>query len=78
MDIPFSPTKLHLAFLLISPPPQSFAKQLSISLVGVWGGSDTPHPLPLGPPPPLSDLAKFSPGLQPIKNFLWRLRRKSV
>ena len=29
-------------------------------------------------PPPFSDWANFSPGLRPIKNFLWRLRRKSV
>ena len=29
------------------------------------GGSDPP-------PPPLSDWVNFSPGLQPIKNFLWR------
>ena len=36
------------------------------------GGGLTPPP-----PPPPSDWANFSPGLWPIKNFLWCLRRKS-
>ena len=34
----------------------------------VWCGGTTLGP----PPPPLSDWAKLSPGLWPIKNFLWR------
>ena len=46
---------------------------------GAWGGL-TPPTHPHGPPPPprISDWANFSPGLQPIKNFLWCLWRKSV
>ena len=44
--------------------------------VGGGGGSDTPPPP--SDPPLLSDRAKFYPGLQPIKNFPWRLRRKSI
>ena len=55
-------------------PPHSFASQPSIS--GVGGGSDNPPPS--SDPPLLSHWAIFSPGLWPIKNFLWRLRRKSV
>ena len=40
---------------------------------GPGGGSDTHPPTAPGTPPPLlSDWAKFSPGLQQIKNFLWR------
>ena len=33
------------------------------------GGAPPP---PSDPPPLLSDWANFSPGLQPMKNFLWR------
>ena len=49
---------------------------------GLGGGLTPPsHPLqtpPTPPPrPPLSDWANFSPGLRPMKNFLWRLQRKS-
>ena len=63
---------------------QSFAQQLSISWGGKGGLTPPTHPPrtppPTSPPPLplLSDWAKFSPGLQPIKNFLWRLRRNSV
>ena len=39
----------------------------------LWVGGLTPPP-----PPLLSDWANFSPGLQPIRNFLWRIQRKSV
>ena len=36
-----------------------------------------PPPSPAMDPPPLfKDWAKFPPGLPPIKNFLWRLRRR--
>ena len=65
---------------------------LTLSMRGLWaefcvtsqhlpggggGGSDTPHPPPIRPPPLLIDWANFSPGLQPINIFLWRLQRKS-
>ena len=58
------------------PPPPRVLLNNSAS---PGGGGLTPPTHPLRTPPPLlSDWANFSPGLQPIKNFLWRLQPKSV
>ena len=68
-------TALGPGTVVVAPDTQSATPEFCLTtqhLMEGGGGADTPHS------PLLSDWAKFSPGLQPIKNFLWRLRRKSV
>ena len=64
---------LRVAMMMVAGALQQSFCLTTQHLLRGWGrgGSDTPHPL-------LSDWANFSPGLRPMKNFLWRLRRKSV
>ena len=65
----------HLKMSSDAPPEFCLTTQHFLGGGGGVGGGLTPPPPPGAPS---SDWANFSLGLQPIKNFLWRLRRKSV
>ena len=69
-----------LRLLPVSLPPEfcSTTQHLLRRGGGLGGGLTHPTLPPSDPPPLLSDWTNFSPGLWPIKSFLWRLRRKSV
>ena len=74
----------RLIEMMVSPAvgvSRAGSPEFCLTTQHLWGGGGLTPPSnpPSDPPPPiLSDWANFSLGLQPIKNFLWRLQRKSV